>query len=229
MIIRALFSVFDLLFQKNCLVCESFSHSQICHRCQLPEGNLRLVDKEGFSEKIQLLNAVSNYYSVWEYQGNPRDLCLAMKYKPSLRIIKFLSELLAKIYIAEFGRNEWDYIVPIPSSAEGMKQRGFNHILVLGKQFVRSARLQKTSLSDCLSSNMKRRPQASLSGTGRVKGIKRRFKVKRPERFEGKNILIIDDILTTGSTVTSAALALRKAGASRVDAITLCYRPLNYL
>jgi predicted amidophosphoribosyltransferase len=51
--------------------------------------------------------------------------------------------------------------------------------------------------------------------------VKNAFAVTRPKLIEGKNVLLIDDVLTSGSTVSSCALVLKKSGAARVDVLTL--------
>ena len=65
------------------------------------------------------------------------------------------------------------------------------------------------------------RPQTEFSGRDRVGNVKDAFSVKYPERVKGKRVILIDDVMTTGSTLKESARALRKAGAKSIDILTV--------
>jgi predicted amidophosphoribosyltransferase len=65
------------------------------------------------------------------------------------------------------------------------------------------------------------RPQAELQGSDRLANIKDSFSVKTPDLVKGKNILLIDDVLTTGATSSEASRVLKSAGANKVFVLTL--------
>ena len=76
---------------------------------------------------------------------------------------------------------------------------------------------------DCFSlvRHRKTRPQVEFSGFERVRNVKNAFSVPHPEKLAGKRVVLIDDVLTTGSTLKECAAALKKAGVRSVDALTV--------
>ena len=67
----------------------------------------------------------------------------------------------------------------------------------------------------------KTKPQVEFSGKARLKNVKGAFRVTHPEKIVGKKIVLIDDVMTTGSTLKECALVLLQAGAKSVDTLTV--------
>jgi ComF family protein len=112
-----------------------------------------------------------------------------------------------------------DAIVPVPLHPVREKKRGFNQSRVLAK---RLSHLKNIDLMDKRLVKVKNiPPQTSLEANERARNVRGAFKVKRPETIKGKVILLVDDVYTTGSTLRECSLALRKAGAKEVRAVTI--------
>ncbi len=112
-----------------------------------------------------------------------------------------------------------ELIIPVPLHNSDLKKRGFNQSVLLGKAIgdyfsvpVREKVLIKKKLTPF---------QVNLSKKERERNILRAFSVEKPEEIEGKNILILDDVFTTGSTVEECAKELMKAGANNIFVLTL--------
>jgi ComF family protein len=116
----------------------------------------------------------------------------------------------------------FDAIVPVPLHWRRQWQRGFNQSELLarelgrrcGRPIVRALRRLRATT-----------PQAGLSNTSRRRNVTQAFASRRAVRrapdVRGKRILLIDDVMTTGSTATACALALKRAGAARVTLLTV--------
>jgi ComF family protein len=111
---------------------------------------------------------------------------------------------------------EADLIVPVPLHPKRLKQRGFNQALLLTKAFpqVPLGREAVVRLRHTI-------PQVELRPKERRDNVKGAFTVPDPALVKGKNILLIDDVYTTGATVRECAKVLRRAGARRVDVLTV--------
>jgi ComF family protein len=113
----------------------------------------------------------------------------------------------------------FDIIVPVPLYPSRFRQRGFNQAELLAKN------VALFSGRPLAANAIKRiRPtlaQAGLSKTERFKNTRGAFKVTDAAGVCGKDVLIIDDVLTTGSTISECARALRKAGAKSISALVL--------
>ena len=155
---------------------------------------------------------------VWEYRGLPRDFIKAMKYRPSKHLARLAGELLAYSSPSLFEITAWDVVVPIPSSAKTFRKRLFHPCTEIGTVVANKLSIP---LVQVLSSNPKRLPQAKLHHDARLRNVKTIFTVTRPKHVQGKRVLVIEDVITTGATVSAAANALTAAGATSVDILAL--------
>lgn len=239
-LLRNLICCCDILFPPTCLVCDSPNQELLCHRCQLPPIctlSLRcqrcheIIDKEGICRICSTLpQAFTQARYLWEYSNNARDFCVALKYKPSLKLIDHAAKIIAQELPILFKKTDWDYLLPMPCSTAGIKKRGFNHVELLTKILKAYTDLKYISLNKILIGTKTRRPQASLSSKDRMQGAKYRYKLssKVSTRIKDKKILLIDDITTTGATIHAAITALNTAGVNHIDVITLCRSPSWY-
>ena len=112
-----------------------------------------------------------------------------------------------------------DLLVPVPLHYARLLKRKYNQSGLLAGEL---GRLTGLSVDyQALQKHKHTRPQVEFSGQERLKNVKGVFSVKHIEKIKGKRILLIDDVMTTGATLKECALALKKAGAKSVDALTV--------
>lgn len=110
-------------------------------------------------------------------------------------------------------------IIPVPLHKKRKKERGFNQAQSIAEEL---ARLKSIEMEEGVLIKVKNvPPQTLLEIEEREKNISGAFRVVREEKIKGKTVLLVDDVYTTGSTVRECSLALRKAGAKEVRALTL--------
>lgn len=131
---------------------------------------------------------------------------------------------LAQFMLQTLGTSEeiwWgvDALVPVPLHPKRKRHRGFNQALVLTKILAREK--NKTLIKNCLIKAENRLPQTVVEAQERGKNIRGAFAVKNAESIKDKVILLIDDVYTTGATVTECCETLLRAGAKEVRVITL--------
>ena len=109
--------------------------------------------------------------------------------------------------------------MPVPLHYTRLVKRRYNQSALLARELGRYTGLPV----DCFSlvRHRKTRPQVEFSGFERVRNVKNAFSVPHPEKLAGKRVVLIDDVLTTGSTLKECAAALKKAGVRSVDALTV--------
>jgi ComF family protein len=139
----------------------------------------------------------------WKYNG-AREL--------GTLVTKFMTEL------NNFVSWPVEYIIPVPLSRRRFNDRGFNQAAILAEAL--SRKLSVPVLNAFKRKNDKS-PQASLPVASRRENIRGAFEFLQMDRIKHKNLLIVDDVVTTGTTLAELALALKKAGAHSVSAITL--------
>jgi ComF family protein len=122
--------------------------------------------------------------------------------------------------LQQFSVSSQTVVIPVPLSKQRALERGFNQAALLARIVARRAglRLDFHSLTRTLDTPMHR---AAMDKKAREATVRNAFRVTRPALLAGKDILLIDDLMTSGATVSQCARALKKSGAGRVDVLTL--------
>lgn len=154
------------------------------------------------------------------YEEPLKQLIHLFKYKSKLKLRKLFAAILIRFVKDYFlPIRDYDILVPIPMHPARLREREFNHSQILAEEL--SFEFKIPVSFDNIIRSRHGAPQAALSEKERMKNVKGAFRIKRPECFLNKNILIIDDVFTTGSTVSEIALLLNDNNAKAVDVLTL--------
>lgn len=187
-----------------------------CRACRTPFVDDYPLDEHDLCSvcRKSLVN-FDTAYSFGSYDGPLRDLIHLFKYAKVETLAEPLSRLLSRtLPMAE----NFDCIIAMPMHWRKRWERGFNQAELLARPIARRYGLK---LSKHLRRARYTKSQAGLTETQRRKNLQGSFRVPKPERLQGKRILLIDDVFTTGATLRAAAAALKTAGASPVSALTL--------
>ena len=159
------------------------------------------------------------------YESGLRDLVHLLKYdrvRPAANVLgRMLAEVVADV--AEAFGPEPPVVMAVPLHASKMRQRGFNQSELIGRAMLK---LRPAALDAKLNTTALARSRATESQTGltppqRRENMRGAFKVMRSDQISGRDILLIDDVFTTGTTVSECARVLRRAGAGRVFVATV--------
>ncbi len=164
--------------------------------------------------------------SCGQYQGALRESTLFLKDQPFLS--QHLETLLAETFQQLPNEQTIDIIIPVPLHVERQKSRTFNQAEVIAKALARSTGLP-VNLSSLIRVNDTERHRAGMDAKARTKSLKGAFQVRAPRLIEQRNILIVDDIMTTGSTADEIARTLIAGGANSVTVLTLTRAVTHYL
>ena len=154
--------------------------------------------------------------SVCNFEGMARECVYKYKGVPQ----RSLGEVMAFFMYCTYANSKLNAnaIICVPTSKVKMKERGFNPARDLLVHINR--RLHLEDLSKCVYEVDGASNQKALGASGRAKNVKYKFKVRNASKFKGKNILLIDDVLTTGATANRIAQMLRYGGANKVYVLT---------
>lgn len=156
--------------------------------------------------------------SAIHYDEASKNLLLSFKFMDKTENAKTLAKWLNLA-----GRDIWkegaDLLVPIPLHYTRLIKRRYNQSGLLVTELCKLTGISADYTS--VIRHKKTRPQVEFSGKERVKNVKGVFSVKYPEKIKGKRVVLIDDVMTTGSTLRECALALLEAGAKSVDTLTV--------
>jgi len=139
-------------------------------------------------------------------------------HKTSLRHF-FIDGIMSFTRDYQIHLNEFDLIVPIPLHPTRLRERGYNQSALIADMLAEELNIpvDKRNLQ-----RVRHTPnQARLSQKERWTNVKAAFKIKPHNNFRQKNILLVDDLFTTGATVSQAAKTLKAAGAAKVNVLTI--------
>jgi competence protein ComFC len=188
-----------------------------CVSCRTPFLNAFPLDAEGRCALCRAgLRGFDAAYCFGSYEGTLRELIHSYKY----RGIQTLSRPLAEFLAAALPLDEhFDAVIPVPLHWRKRWQRGFNQSDLLAQAIARPRGLPVVR---ALVRTRFTKTQAGLSNTERRKNVATAFRCRRvAETLAGKHVLLIDDVMTTGSTAAACARALKRAGAARVVLATI--------
>jgi ComF family protein len=157
--------------------------------------------------------------SVYEYKGSVRKLILKFKYGNRTFLAKDFATDMHEIVKNNDFYQKADFIVPVPLNIIRKIKRGYNQSELLAKEL--SVKINIPVLKNVLLRRKITKPQFKLSRTERFRNIKDSFFIKNEKIIKGKNILLIDDIVTTSSTVCACSSVLKACGAHKIFVLIL--------
>jgi ComF family protein len=158
------------------------------------------------------------------YQGGLRELIHLLKYeqvRPAANVLgRMLAEAIAGLE-ASFTAGPV-LLLPVPLHVGKLRQRGFNQAEVIARAALKlRPAAQLTLVAGLLRRCRPTQSQTGLTRHQRRENIRGAFEVTRPHEVAGREVLVVDDVFTTGTTVSECARILRRAGASKVWVATV--------
>ena len=205
--------VLDLVYcgDEKCILCgeELYKDKIICTICA---GNIKIC-KDKFNIKVH--DKWCTCYSSAYYSESMMELILKLKYKSSFKAGEAIAGYM-KDTIFNNGI-EFDIITYVPMTKKSIKKRGYNQSEYLAKLL--GGYMNKPVVS-CLNKVKDTKDQIGLGKINRWDNIQGSFKINNEYSIENKNILIIDDVLTTGATIFHCCSELIEGGARKISILT---------
>ncbi len=188
----------------------------VCAVCGTPFRNAFPLDERGRCRLCRTgANAFDAVYAAGFYEGRLRDLIHLFKYGG----VETLAGPLGRMAMLAYPRRaRVDLVVPMPMHWWRRWRRGFNQAELLAGEVGRRAGLPVRTV---VRRSRRTSPQAGLSRKARRANVRGAFRIRAPEAVRGKRVLLVDDVLTTGSTADACARALKDAGAAWVGVLVL--------
>lgn len=177
----------------------------ICEKCGRP-----VYECECHANDFQFDRCIAPFV----YNSCVRRGVHRLKYSGSTETAGYLGRMMAASVRAEYALERIDVIVCVPLHSSDYASRGYNQAALLAK--VVGSMLEMRVENGVLIKHRRTGAQHSLNRQERLVNVEGAFRVARPEAIYGRTVLLCDDVVTTGSTLSECAYALRQAGAKRV-------------
>lgn len=218
----------SLIYPRNCVACGNslFKHEdQVCNYCysNLPKTNFHKQSRNPvdalFYGRTPLLLASSFY--LFQKKGSIQKIMHAIKYKHN----KDLAVLVGKWYAEDLKEDpiisKADYVIPVPLHSKKFKMRGFNQSEEFAKGLADGL---KTNLN---TSVLKRKEftetQTKKSKYERWENVEDVFELIAPETFKNKQVVLVDDVITTGATIEACCQLLQSIEGIKISVLSIAY------
>ncbi len=207
---KFLIKILDFVYRKKCYFCRTnYENSVMCQNCY---------------DKIEMMSLAPSrillgvkIYSCCYYQKEMQKLIRGVKYHNLKELAYFQAKFMYEYFSKIFDKKENFLIIPVPMHKKRFKQRKYNHMDLVADEL---SKLTGWKVNTKLIQRIKEtKPQYKLNTKEREENLKNAFKVTK-ENYNGEKLLLIDDILTTGSTLTEIIKTLNKDGITNIVGLT---------
>lgn len=218
----------NLIYPNQCRACGNNlvnGESVICTFCnfRLPKTNFHLYDDnpviKNFWGKVLVQHACAYYY--FHKGEHVQHLIHGLKYKGEKDVGIKIGELYGHELKEDHKYAKVDYIVPVPLHKARERSRGYNQAAVFGEGLAKS--MSKIVLNDFLVRQKATETQTKKHRFNRFENMKDVFEINNPSKYSNKTFLLVDDVITTGSTLASCAQELLKIPGAKVNIAAMAY------
>lgn len=225
----------ELFYPAHCVVCARAQSTgrMLCDSCQATTEQIKPPFCEtcsrpysgAISQKFVCPNCEDRHFafrcavSRYRASGIVREIIHRMKYGGQFHLRRILADWLWEAFNDPRIRDDpYDAIVPIPLHPARLRERRFNQAHAIGEIVAKRAAV---SLLPCLQRRRYTETQTRFDRRDRMRNLRNAFAVRNSTAVTGKRLLLVDDVLTTGSTLHECAFVLLAAGADSVRAVTV--------
>ncbi len=198
----------DWIFPRKCVLCQKILNRDeldLCHECR--------CNAPDFTQRSGKIRYISSLTALWHYEGNVRCSLLRYKFHNARSLAQSYGRLLAMRILEDFGE-DIDIITWVPVSRNRKRQRGYDQVELIARAVCKEL---GRPLTACLVKHTDTKPNSGLSTPeerrANVCGV---YHLMPGVCVEGKRILLLDDIVTTGATTSECARMLLSGGAREV-------------
>lgn len=208
--------ILDLIYPPKCGICGKISKDFLCAKCVI------LLEKQAIFEIEDTRNQKKNFDEllyVFKYEGTARQNILKYKFKESSYLYKMFVNFMLKNQKFFENIQKYDTIVPVPISKKRFLERGYNQSYLLAKEIAKKVGIK------CENKILKKTKniieQSKLNKEDREKNIIGVYEIENIHKISDKKVLLLDDIITTGSTANECAKMLLTAKPKKIGVLTI--------
>ena len=230
--------VLDMLWPRRCPLCSNESDRPGRHVCSACVDRVPFMPVTGVCSVCSTpVEGASGFFTCTECAARSTKPCFdravsAVRYEGDIKRLVHAYKMGAQVYLRD-DFAEWmhaaasarldmaavDFVLSVPMTLYHRIDRGFDQTAYLAEAVAKAA--SRKRLRGAVARTGRPKRQSGLGGSERRENVKGSFAVLRPGFVRGRTLLVVDDVMTTGSTLSECARALKEAGAAKVFALTL--------
>ena len=215
--------LFDFFLPRLCSSCKiklTPEEKIVCDECysKLKIPNSSFLEEE-YQNKFSHPKIIEDFRAglIFEEESPTRNMIHSLKYEKKFGVGIYIGRIVGNVFSDDIKKWEADFIIPVPLYAVKKADRGYNQSEFIAKGISKELNIPiKTRL---LKRIRHTQTQTKLNSLERRANVQDAFKLRRETEVKGKKIILVDDVVTTGSTVSECAKVLKQAGADKVFAL----------
>lgn len=226
--------ILEYIFLPKCGICGKLGEGYLCKDCLEELKKYAIIEKkilynssnilnkfekiENKLEKVEIISKIEKMH-IFRYEEKIRNLILQYKFNDKAYLYKTFCEFIVKNKKVFDFIKKYDIIIPVPIHKKRLKTRGYNQSELIAKELAKRTKL--IFLKDVLVKKINNNAQSTLNKKEREENAKNVYKLINSEKIKNKNVLIFDDIYTTGATINSCIKELENVGVKNIGILTL--------
>ena len=219
-------ALLNLFFPKTCQACDKLlidNEKHICVHCrhELPLTNYHFerpeIINKIFYGRVKLDAATSLFY--FHKNGKVQHLLHNLKYRGYEELGRVFGEWLGTELLESGYYDSIDIIIPVPIHPKKLKTRGYNQVALFAQCLAKA--LDATYMDSVLLKSINTKTQVFQSREARFQSVADSFYANNIHAIEGKHVLLVDDLITTGATIEACAMVLNTASDMRLSLATI--------
>lgn len=207
-------NILDLLYPNVCGICGEICKDSLCKKCEnaIKKYKIDLISKNPkmyFDESMH----------IFKYDEITRQKIIEYKFQEKSYLYKMFAKIILKNEKVCGFFEKYDIMIPVPIHKKRRLKRGYNQTELIAKEICKNVDLElKTNV---LIKQKNIVAQSELNKNERIQNIKNAFGIKNVNEIRNKNVLLFDDIYTTGSTVNECSRILKQVGVNKIGVLTI--------
>lgn len=202
------------MFPPVCAICGELNKEYLCEECKNDLNKISKVTIDKYNNRN-----FSNHIYMFKYKELVREKLIEYKFNNQPYYYKTFTKIFIKNKKMYDILKTYDIIIPVPLNNIRKRQRGYNQTELIAKELVKS--FKNLEYMNILIKTKNTVPQSTLNKQQRQKNLKNAYKLKENTRINNKNILLFDDIYTTGTTANECAKILKTLGKNKISVLSI--------
>lgn len=211
-------TVLNFIFPPTCGFCDKMGEGYLCQECKqkIANSNIYFNQLDFYQNEDTFID---EHFYLFSYTEPIREKILQYKFEDKAYLSNTIYEFFMNNEKLYGFLKKYDIIIPIPISLSRKRERGYNQSELLARKVSKMAGISIEM--QVLKKAKNNQPQSSLNKEQRRENVKNVYKVQNELKIQNKEILLLDDIYTTGSTANECARVLKVAGSQTVGILTI--------
>lgn len=217
--------IISIVFPNHCICCgKIIAQNYFCESCKDLFVPIKLKTCEKCGLPLKNCDCKWNFYyfdriiSVFENDGSVKSSFYNFKFNSQLLTGEYFAEKMAELIIKKYNDVAFDFVTFVPTHIATVRERGYDQTALIAKKIAKRLNIQYKKLLHQPKATVKQHESKSIRD--RYDNVKNKYKISKSANLQGKTILLIDDIKTTGATLSECARQLKLAGAKKVFTAT---------